>query len=79
MLSQAVGKKTDAGYVLEAAINVANFWDRPFRLFSRRTTLGFDIAIGDADKSGMREGKIVWSGTADGYKDSAVWGRLKLE
>jgi hypothetical protein len=79
VLSRAVTKRHNAGYVLEAKINVANFWDRPFRVFKRSDILGFDVAIGDADTSGFRESKLIWNGTEDGYKDSAIWGRLRLE
>lgn len=78
VLSQAAAKIDDDGYVLEAKINVANFWDKPFRVFTKGTVLGFDIAIGDADETGMRDSKIVWNGTERGYKDSSVWGRLTL-
>ena len=79
VLSYAMTKKTETGYVLEAKINVSNFWDKPFRVFKKDDILGFDIAIGDADESGIRKGKLVWNGTEEGYKDSSVWGRLKLE
>ena len=78
-LSKVVTKKNDTGYVLEAKINIANFWDKPFRVFKKDDILGFDVAIGDADKNGVREGKLIWNGTGEGYKNSAVWGRLKLE
>jgi len=78
-LSYAVVKKNVRGYTLEAKINVANFWDKPFRTFKKGDVLGFDIAISDLDDGGMRKGKLVWNGTEEGYKDSAVWGRLKLE
>ena len=77
--SKAVAKKNGAGYILEAKINIANFRDKTSRLFEKGDILGFDLAIGDADKSGMREGKLVWNGTAEGYEDSAVWGRIRLE
>ena len=77
--SRAIAKKSDEGYILEAKINIANFWDRSFKIFSKGGILGFDVAIGDADKSGMRDSKLVWNATGEGYKDSAIWGRLKLE
>lgn len=77
--SRAIANKGKDGYILEARINIANFYDKPFIKFKKGDILGFDIAIGDADEAGTREGKIVWNGTEAGYKDSAVWGRLKLE
>ena len=79
VLSRAVAKRSNDGYVLEAKVNIANFWDKPLNVFSKGNILGFDIAIGDADESGMRDSKLVWNGTAENYKDSAIWGRLKLE
>jgi hypothetical protein len=79
VLSYATVKKNARGYTLKAKINIANFWDKPFRMFKKGDVLGFDIAISDLDDGGMRKGKLVWNGTEEGYKDSAVWGRLKLE
>lgn len=80
VLSYAMVKKNAKGYTLEAKINIANFWDKPFRTFRRGDVLGFDIAIDDLDADGgTRKGKLIWNGTEEGYKDSAVWGRLKLE
>ena len=79
LLSRAAAKKSEDGYILEAKINIANFRDSSFKTFSKGAILGFDIAVGDADESGMRDAKLVWNGTADGYKDSAIWGRLRLE
>lgn len=77
--SKTVVKKSDKGYILETKINISNFCYEPFRIFKINDILGFDVAIGDADETGEREGKIIWNGTGEGYKDSAVWGRLKLE
>lgn len=77
--SKAVAKKTDAGYTLEAKINIANFKEEPLKIFKKGDILGFDIAIGDGDGKGVREGKLIWNGTPKGYMDSAVWGRVKLE
>jgi len=77
--SEVASKKGDKGYVLEAKINIANFSAKPFRKFKKGDILGFDMAIGDADRTGAREGKIIWNGTEVGYKDSSVWGRLTLK
>ncbi|MBU4376950.1 MAG: hypothetical protein KKD29_05675, partial [Candidatus Omnitrophica bacterium] len=79
VLSSTATKVGGKGYVLEAKINVSNFWNKPFRTFKSGEILGFDIALGDADESMMRKAKLVWNGTEEGYKDAAVWGRLKLE
>jgi hypothetical protein len=80
VLSEAAAKSTDTGYILEARINIANFYDKPsLKQFKKGDELGFEIAIGDGDAKGVREGKLVWNGTPQGYKHSAVWGRLKLE
>ena len=79
VLSYVAVKKKEHGYTLEAKISVTNFWDKPLRTFKKGDILGFDIAINDLDDGGMRKGKLVWNGTEEGYKDSAVWGRLKLE
>jgi len=57
VLSYAAAKKDASGYIVEAKINVSNFWDKPFRTFKSGEILGFDIAIGDAD-----ENKIVIDG-----------------
>ena len=35
ILSNAMVKKSEKGYVLEAKINIANFWDKPFRTFRK--------------------------------------------
>ncbi|MEA3305345.1 MAG: sugar-binding protein, partial [Candidatus Omnitrophota bacterium] len=77
--SKAAARKNSEGYTLEAKINLANFGNVPLKFFSRDNILGFDIAVGDADESGMRDAKLIWNGTGAGYKNSAVWGRLKLE
>lgn len=77
--SRAVAKKVDSGYILETKINIANFQDERSGYFKEGSLLGFEIAIGDGDAKGVREGKLVWNGTPAGYKNSAVWGRLKLE
>ncbi len=79
ILSNTVVTKSANSYTLEAKINVSNFWDKPFRTFKSGDVLGFDIAVGDADESMMRKAKVVWNGTEEGYKDAAVWGRLRLE
>ena len=79
VLSRAVAKRNSAGYILEAKVNISNFRNKPFRVFKKGEILGFDVAIGDADAKGFRESKLIWNGTGEGYKDSAIWGRLKLE
>jgi hypothetical protein len=77
--SKTVTKKTKTGYILETKINVVNFYDKSHKFFKKGDVLGFDVAIGDADATMEREGKLIWNGVETGYKDSAVWGRLKLE
>lgn len=79
ILSSTMTKTNSGGYVLEAKINAANFWEKEVRSFKSGEILGFDIAVSDADQSMVRKAKLVWNGTEEGYRDAAVWGRLKLE
>ncbi len=79
VLSRAVSKAGGKGYVLEVKINVSNFSDKPLHVFKSGEILGFDLALNDADEGMTRKAKLVWNGTEEGYKDAAVWGRLKLE
>ncbi|MBN1871612.1 MAG: hypothetical protein JW800_03470 [Candidatus Omnitrophica bacterium] len=76
--SKAVAKKTDKGYILEAKISAKNFEQKSFTNFEVGDILGFNIGVDDKDLGEIREGVIVWNGTPIGYKNSSVWGRLKL-
>jgi len=77
-LSKAAAKKTETGYILEAQINAINFRQKSFTNFKKDDILGFNVSVDDKDTDDIREGVILWNGTPDSYKNSSVWGRLRL-
>lgn len=69
-------KKRREGYILEAKIPW-EFFGAAFRP-TPGTTIGFDIAFDDADKTGEREKQFIWNGDFDFYQDPSVWGILEF-
>jgi len=67
-------KKTATGYNLEAKVPWGSFTNyRP----RDKDTVGFDIALDDADKA-EREAQLIWNGDYAFYRDPSVWGRLQF-
>ncbi len=72
--AQIMVKKTSTGYILEAMVPWSSFTDyRP----RANDTVGFDIALDDADKD-ERKAQLIWNGDYAFYKDPSVWGRLQF-
>ena len=65
-----------AGYVMEAKIPWMELGNIPPKAGE---TMGFDIAVDDADETWQRKSQFVWNGDYLFYKDPAVWGTLKFE
>jgi beta-mannanase len=64
------------GYVLEAKVP----WKEIGSIAPKAGgSIGFDIAVDDADQTWARKQQFVWSGDYLYYKDPDVWGTLKFE
>ncbi len=73
----AVGKRTPRGYTVEARIPLAAPGFPDF-VAAPGATLGFDVAIDDADQGGEREVQMVWQGSAQNCQDTSLFARLRF-
>ncbi|MGG1516595.1 sugar-binding protein [Paenibacillus oryzisoli] len=78
-LNETVGVKhawsaIAGGYAIEMAIPWINLGITP----AAQLSIGFDIAVNDDDNGGVREGQLVWSGTADNWQNTSALGDLTL-
>lgn len=72
-LFKAVAKRTDTGYIVEAACPLDSIKQKA------GTLVGFDIQINEADKTGTRVGVSNWAnGTNLGYRDTSSFGIVEL-
>lgn len=64
------------GYVMEAKIP----WKELGGIAPKAgNTIGFDIAVDDADETWQRKAQLIWNGDYLFYKDPDVWGQMKFE
>lgn len=78
-LSENVGVKhgwsaITGGYSIELAIPWINLGVSP----SAQTVIGFDIGVNDDDNGGVRDGQLVWAGTAGNWNNTSEFGDLIL-
>jgi len=62
------------GYSMEIAIPWANFGMTPVA----GDSIGFDVAVNDDDNGAYCDGRLIWTGTDNYYKDPSLWGDLLL-
>lgn len=63
------------GYEITARLPLAALW--PQRA-ARPATVGFDLAVNDADDRWGRQTQMVWAGGADDYLDPSLYAALSL-
>ena len=67
--------QTETGYFYEMKIPFKSFGYKP----QSGDTIGFEMAIDDADAQGNRENQLQWNGNGQWYRDPSVWGTLTFE
>lgn len=75
---EIIAKKqlSPVGYIIEAKIP----WkELGFITPKAGESIGFDIAVDDADQTWERASQLVWCGDYLFYKDPDVWGKLRFE
>ena len=68
-------RRTKSGYAVEEELPLAFLNELAGAEVS---SIGFDVAVDDADWQWARDAQMVWAGVAENYLDPSAFGRLVL-